>query len=66
MTIQQPQETTRDMAEADTRGHMIREPRVEVIVSPYDRDGGLIPYRFLHPTVSNGYILSVGSRLPYR
>ena len=66
MTNQQPHEVMREMDEADTRGHMIREPREQIIVSPYDRGGGLFPYQFLHPTISNGYILADGSRLPYR
>ena len=65
MKNQGSRESTPDATEADTQGHMIREPRVKSPIPPYDHNGGLFPYQFLHPTISDGYILSDGSRLPY-
>jgi len=63
MTDQQAQAPAEDAD--DTTGFRIREERV-VKPPPYDHNGGLFPYQFLHPTISDGYIFyPSGNRYPY-
>jgi hypothetical protein len=64
MTDKLIDERTTDPDADDSAGYMIRLPR-EVVPPPADPNGGLFPYRFLHPTIADGYIQKDGSRTPY-
>ncbi len=49
----------------DLQGYMINLERQHT--PPPDVPGGLFPYQFLHPTISNGYIFyPSGNTYPYR